>query len=81
MKVRVQFFSQLKELARTDELEMDVKDSAKISDLLGQLYGKFPHLRDWDSSILIGAGLEFVERNYLLRPNEEISIMPPVQGG
>src|SRR5437763_889135 len=32
-------------------------------------------------SIRIGVGVEFVDRNYELKPGEEISIMPPVQGG
>jgi molybdopterin converting factor small subunit len=30
---------------------------------------------------LIGAGVEFVDRNYQLKSGDEISIMPPVQGG
>jgi molybdopterin converting factor small subunit len=81
MKVRVQFFSHLKDLASQSELEMDLGESAKVSDLLGELYTRFPQLRAWDSSILIGAGVEFVERDHLLRPDEEIAIMPPVQGG
>lgn len=81
MKVRVLFFSHLKELARTDELTMDIRDGARVSDLIGELYGQFPKLREWDDSILVGAGVEFVERDHLLQPNEEISIMPPVQGG
>ena len=81
MKLHVQFFSHLKDLASLSELEMDVDEGAKVSDLLGELYTKFPQLRAWDSSILIGAGVEFVERDHRLRPNEEIAIMPPVQGG
>jgi molybdopterin converting factor small subunit len=40
-----------------------------------------PVLRGHDKSILIGASVEFVDRNYKLKPGEEISIMPPVQGG
>ncbi|MBO0696088.1 MAG: hypothetical protein DME67_05965 [Verrucomicrobia bacterium] len=31
--------------------------------------------------MLIGAGVEFVDRNHKLKPGDEISIMPPVQGG
>jgi len=30
---------------------------------------------------VVAAGLEFVGRDYLLRPSDQISIMPPVQGG
>jgi molybdopterin converting factor small subunit len=38
-------------------------------------------LRDWDKSILVASGVEFVGRDYLLQPNDDISVMPPVQGG
>jgi hypoxanthine phosphoribosyltransferase len=40
-----------------------------------------PALCKHDKNILIGAGLEFVNRNYKLKSGEEIAIMPPVQGG
>jgi molybdopterin converting factor small subunit len=52
-----------------------------VGDLLTKIYEKVPTLRSQDKSILIGAGVEFVDRNYELKPGEEISIMPPVQGG
>ncbi|MBA3385619.1 MAG: MoaD/ThiS family protein [Chthoniobacterales bacterium] len=81
MKIRVQFFSHLKEIARTAELEIDLPDGATVSDLLTLLYTQRPGLREWDGSILIGAGVEFVARDHVLLPNEEISLMPPVQGG
>ncbi|MDQ6656000.1 MAG: MoaD/ThiS family protein [Verrucomicrobiota bacterium] len=80
MKLHVQFFSHLKDLAGA-ELDVDLPASTKVSDLLEQLYDLTPALRAWDSSILVGAGVEFVGRDYLLREGEEIAIMPPVQGG
>jgi molybdopterin converting factor small subunit len=52
-----------------------------VRDLLEEIYAQQPPLRSHDKSILIGAGVEFVDRNYELKPNEEIAIMPPVQGG
>ncbi|MDQ2918759.1 MAG: MoaD/ThiS family protein [Verrucomicrobiota bacterium] len=81
MKVQVQFFSRLKDIAGSSELEVEVKDHATVDDLLGQLYARTPALRDWDKTILIGAGVEFVGRDHDLQPNESIAIMPPVQGG
>ena len=81
MRVRVQFFSQLKDLAGTAELNVDLPAGAIIGDLLKKLYERTPALREQDSSILVGAGLEFVGRDYALKPEEEIAIMPPVQGG
>ena len=46
---------------------------------LRRLYAQQPSLRTHDKSILIGAGVEFVDRSYQLKPGDEIAIMPPVQ--
>jgi molybdopterin converting factor small subunit len=81
MKVRVQFYSHLRDLAGTSNVDVDVADDATVSDLLGRLYERFPVLRSHDKTILLGAGVEFVDRDYKLKPDEEISVMPPVQGG
>jgi MoaD family protein len=81
MKVRVQFYAQLRDLVGMRELEVELASNATVRDLLRQLYAERPALRAHDNSILVGAGLEFVDRNYKLNPGEEIAIMPPVQGG
>jgi MoaD family protein len=81
MKVRVQFFSRLRDVTRSERLDLDMKEGATVSDLLAELFARFPTLRVWERSILVGAGVEFVDRDYVLREGDEISIMPPVQGG
>ena len=81
MKVKVQFFAQLRDLAGTSETEIEIPENSTVGDLLGIIYEKKPALRSRDENILLGAGVEFVDRNYELKPGEEISIMPPVQGG
>ena len=81
MKVRVQFYAQLRDLAGIREQDFDLAEGSTVGDLLDQLYLQHPALRTHDKSILIGAGVEFVDRNYKLSPGDEISIMPPVQGG
>lgn len=81
MKVHVQFFSRLRDLSGASEMEWDVADSTTAAALLEMLYSRTPALRDWDKSILVAAGVEFVGRDYVLRPDDRISIMPPVQGG
>ncbi len=81
MKVRVQFYSQLRDLAGAPELDVDLPGEATVANLLEKIYAKMPELRPRDKSILIGAGVEFVDRNYKIKTGDEISIMPPVQGG
>ena len=81
MKVHVQFFSRLRDLAGRSEMDLDVSAGDTATDLLGLLYSQTPALREWDKSILVASGVEFVGRDYVLKPDDQISIMPPVQGG
>ncbi len=81
MRVRVQYFSQLREIAGRSEEEVELPEGATIGELLARLYQLHPGLEKWDRQILIGAGLEFVRRDEVIRPNEPVAIMPPVQGG
>ena len=81
MKVHVQFYSRLRDLAGVQEMELELPDSTTAADLLERLYSRTPALRDWDKSILVAAGVEFVGRDYAVQPGDKISIMPPVQGG
>jgi molybdopterin synthase sulfur carrier subunit len=79
--MKVRFFAQLRDLIGSDTLDVDLTNGATVSDLLEQIYKRFPAFRSHDKSILVAAGLEFVDRNYKLKRGDEISIMPPVQGG
>jgi molybdopterin synthase catalytic subunit len=81
MKVRVQFFSRLRDLTGKAEIYSDVPEGTTAADLLERIYSTTPALRDWDKSILVASGVEFVGRDYVVKPGDEISIMPPVQGG
>jgi molybdopterin converting factor small subunit len=81
VKVHVQFFSRLRDLAGTSAMDLELVDQTTAADLLQSLYATIPALRDWDKSILVASGVEFVGRDYVVKPNDEISIMPPVQGG
>ncbi len=81
MKIHVQFYAQLCDLVGMRELDVELAEDATVHDLIEKIYAHHPALRAHDKSILIGAGVEFVDRNYKLKSGDEIAIMPPVQGG
>lgn len=81
MRLHVQFFSQLREIVGVDEVALDIPAGTTVADLLAQLYRAHPALEKWDRNLLVGAGVEFVGRDYAVQPNDQIAIMPPVQGG
>jgi molybdopterin converting factor small subunit len=81
MKARVQFFAQLRDLAGVAELDVNLQAGSTIAQLLETIYEQNPALRAHDKSIFVGAGVEFVGRDYVVKDGDAISIMPPVQGG
>ncbi len=81
MHLMVQFFSQLREAAGASEQAVELPDEATVADLLAHLYQLHPALEKWDRHLLVGVGVEFVERQHRLQRGEAIALMPPVQGG
>ena len=81
MKIRVEFYSRLKEIVDASAIELSLPENASVNDLFEQLKKGYPKLRDFEKSILFGIGVEFVDRSYLLNDGDVIAIMPPVQGG
>lgn len=81
MQLRVQFYSHLRDLASVSELQINLPEGGVVADLLQEIYRQKPALLAADKTILVAAGVEFVDRQYQLKNGDEISIMPPLQGG
>ena len=56
MKIRVQFFSQLKEIVGASEKTLELAEGTTIEDLLAELFRLHPGLVKLDRQILIGVG-------------------------
>ena len=82
MKVRVLFFSQLRDLCGTDELACELEaDGAVVGALLEKLYLDHEGLREWDGRLLVAVNQEYADRDTALGEGDEVAVMPPVQGG
>ncbi|MGC3991205.1 MAG: MoaD/ThiS family protein [Chthoniobacteraceae bacterium] len=81
MRVRVQFFSRLREVVGSGERECEVSADSTVNDLLTVLYNDHPSLREWDAHLLAAIGVEYVSRDQVIREGETILLFPPVQGG
>ena len=79
MQIQIQYFSQLRDLGGPEAVEL--AEGATVEMLLKKLFELSPGLMAWNKHLLVAAGTEWVDRNYLLRPGDLISLMPPVQGG
>ncbi|MFV1995347.1 MAG: MoaD/ThiS family protein [Verrucomicrobiales bacterium] len=81
MKLRVLFFSLLRDIAGADEIELSFEGNISVEVLLETLYAHYPAMRVWDGKVLVAADQEYVDRDVILHGGEEVAIMPPVQGG
>lgn len=81
MKIEVQFFSRLRDIVGQPALAREVAAGSTVGDLLATLYAEFPSLAGWDKHLLLAVGLDYVKRDQVLREGDEVSVMPPVQGG
>lgn len=81
MKIETQFFSRLRDVAGGSHLTLDLPEGSTLADLLARLYTEHPEIHAWDRTLLLAVGLEFAERTQVLQEGDDVSIMPPVQGG
>ncbi len=81
MQVTVHFYSYFKDLTGCQTLTETVPDGSTLEQLLAQLVKRFPSLARAQNSMLLVVGLDYQDRRYVLKPGDEVSLFPPVQGG
>ena len=82
MKLRVLFFSLLRDLTGTEEIELTCAEGVTtVGELLGMLYDRWPALGPWDASLLVAVDQMYAKRGDALHEGAEVAVMPPVQGG
>ena len=74
--LKVLAFARYGELLRFSEIELPMPDPPTMGALL-----KHPALAELPPEALLAINQMFVGRDELLRPGDEIALMPPVSGG
>jgi molybdopterin synthase catalytic subunit len=81
LKSKIILFAKLKEIIGTSQLELDLFEGAKVSDLKIELIQKFPHLNDYLQIMLVSINQNFAFDSDTIPDNAEIALFPPVSGG
>jgi molybdopterin converting factor small subunit len=81
MRVTVSFYSYFKDLTGCAQVAEILPERSTMADLLEQLAVRFPKLAEMQKSTLTAVGVDYQDRNYILKADDEVSLFPPVQGG
>lgn len=83
--IRLLLFSSLRDLAGVEEIDWSwppcSSGAPTVATLLAEVYERWPALAAWDTRILVAVDLAYAARHTVLRPGQEVALMPPVQGG
>jgi molybdopterin converting factor small subunit len=77
--IQIQYFARLRDLGGPNLIEL--AEGTTVEGLLNNLFERRPNLEAWNKHLLVAAGTEWVQRDYVIKPGDTISLMPPVQGG
>ena len=81
MRIKVKFFAFCRDLAKSDEAELEVEEGSTGRDLWDILREKFPALKEAAASTLLAVNMEYVEADVKLKDGDEVALIPPVSGG
>jgi molybdopterin synthase sulfur carrier subunit len=81
MRVRFRLFSTMRLAAGAGALDLEAPDGSTLAAALDQLYESHPELRPYRATALVAVGLDYAAPERILAEGDEISIVPPVQGG
>ena len=81
MRVTVQFFARLRELAGCRECDVDVPAGATVEDVWHAAVAAYPAIAALASSVSCAVNADFADRAAVVREDDQIAFLPPVSGG
>ncbi|MFQ5677018.1 MAG: molybdopterin converting factor subunit 1, partial [bacterium] len=80
MKIKLRFFGQLRELAKTEETEIEVKDQTTVGDLVWLVGERYPNLREHLKVVSFSIDNEYAPKETILNDGNEVGLLPPISG-
>ena len=80
LKISVRMFASLRERTGTSHTESVLQPGATVAELIAELQGRFPALRDC-GRVAYAVNSEYASMEHKLSDGDEVALIPPVSGG
>ncbi len=81
MRVTVQYYARLRELAGCAEWSCDLPDGSTVADVWQAGVARYPAVVELGASLSCAVNADFSRMNAAVRDGDEIAFLPPVSGG
>jgi molybdopterin converting factor subunit 1 len=81
MRVSVQLFARLRELAGQSDLECEVREGGTIADVWRVVAERHPALAPYGASVSCARNEDFARMSAAVSAGDAIAFLPPVSGG
>lgn len=81
MKIKVLYFSSLKDKLRKSSEEIRLKDGFTVSNFINYLKGMYPETSENLDNIMVAVNEEYKDKSYVLKDGDIVALIPPVSGG
>jgi molybdopterin converting factor subunit 1 len=81
MEVTVRFFALYRERAGMSSASVEISEGASVNELTESVRLRFPRLAPPEVKIVVAVNAEYAEPEQVLRPGDDVCLIPPVSGG
>ena len=79
--ITLKLFAAYQEEIGAEEQILEVPNGTTALDVCDRLIAQHPALAEWKDQTRFGINLDFVDPRTLLKPGDELVLIPPVSGG
>lgn len=80
MKVELIAYGIARDIIGQTKLKMDIEDGTTVGDFLPQIKSSYPKFQNL-KSLLVAVNDEYADDDYIIKPEDEVVLIPPVSGG
>ena len=81
MELTVRLFALYRERAGVREFSLELPGGATVADLTDAVRVRYPRLAPPDVKIVVAVNADYAELEDVLKPGDDVCLIPPVSGG